>query len=219
MVDLFRGGARPKADDLYARLRAWWGDGEHAWLFDNERDLTDLGAQTVGFDMTTVLDHPAVRTPAMLYFFHQVEQRLDGSPAIIVIDEGWKALDDEVFVKRIKDWEKTIRKRNGVVGFATQSAQDALESQIASAIIEQAATQIFMINPKARAEDYINGFGLSRHEFDLVRTLPDTSRCFLIKHGRESVVARLDLSGEADIVIEFLKQGGVGTREHGSNIR
>ena len=200
LVDLFRGGARPHADDLYSRLRAWWGEGEHAWLFDNARDLTDLNAQTVGFDMTSILDNPAVRTPAMLYFFHQVEQRLDGSPAIIVIDEGWKALDDEVFVKRIKDWEKTIRKRNGVVGFATQSAQDALESQIASAIIEQAATQIFMINPKARAEDYINGFGLSRHEFDLVRTLPDTSRCFLIKHGRESVVARLDLSGETEIL-------------------
>ncbi|WP_298303455.1 VirB4 family type IV secretion/conjugal transfer ATPase [uncultured Erythrobacter sp.] len=200
LVELFRGGARPEADDLYSRLRPWWGDGERAWLFDNARDLTDLEAETVGFDMTAILDDPACRTPAMFYFFQRVEERLDGSPAIIVIDEGWKALDDEVFVRRIKDWEKTIRKRNGIVGFATQSASDALESQIASAIIEQAATQIFMINPKARAEDYINGFGLSRHEFDLVRTLPDTSRCFLIKHGRESVVARLDLSGESDLL-------------------
>src|SRR5690606_39226956 len=132
--------------------------------------------------------------------FHRVEERLDGSPSIIVVDEGWKALDDDVFVRRIKDWEKTIRKRNGVVGFATQSAQDALESRISSAIIEQAATQIFMINPKARAEDYINGFGLSPHEFDLVRTLPDSSHCFLIKHGSDSVVARLDLEGEQDLL-------------------
>jgi len=199
-VELFRGGARSEPDDLHARLRPWWGEGERAWLFDNERDLTDLAADTVGFDMTAILDDPTCRTPAMFYFFHRVEQRLDGSPAIIVIDEGWKAIDDEIFVRRIKDWEKTIRKRNGVVGFATQSASDALESKIASAIIEQAATQIFMINPKARAEDYINGFGLSRHEFDLVRTLPDSSHCFLIRHGRESVVARLDLSGESDIL-------------------
>jgi type IV secretion system protein VirB4 len=200
LVELFRGGSRPEPDDLHARLRPWWGEGERAWLFDNERDLTDLAADTVGFDMTAILDDPTCRTPAMFYFFHRVEQRLDGSPAIIVIDEGWKALDDDIFVRRIKDWEKTIRKRNGVVGFATQSASDALESKIASAIIEQAATQIFMINPKARAEDYINGFGLSRHEFDLVRTLPDSSHCFLIRHGRESVVARLDLSGESDIL-------------------
>lgn len=200
LVELFRGGDRPLADDLYARLKPWWGEGERAWLFDNETDTTDLSAETVGFDMTAILDNPAVRTPAMFYFFHRVEQRLDGTPAIIVIDEGWKALDDDVFVRRIKDWEKTIRKRNGIVGFATQSAQDALESRISSAIIEQAATQIFMINPKARAEDYINGFGLSRHEFELVRTLPDNSHCFLIRHGRESVVARLNLTGEQDLL-------------------
>lgn len=199
-VELFRGADKPRSDDLNARLKPWWGDGERAWLFDNETDTTDLAADTIGFDMTAILDDPVSRTPAMLYFFHRVEERLDGQPAIIVIDEGWKALDDDVFIRRIKDWEKTIRKRNGLVGFATQSAQDALESKIASAIIEQAATQIFMINPKARAEDYIQGFGLSPHEFDLVRTLPDTSHCFLIRHGKESVVARLDLSGEKDLL-------------------
>jgi type IV secretion system protein VirB4 len=200
LVELFRGGQRPRSGDLYARMRPWWGEGERAWLFDNPEDLTDLSAATVGFDMTAILDDPIVRTPALLYLFHRVEERLDGTPAIIVIDEGWKALDDDVFVRRIKDWEKTIRKRNGIVGFATQSAQDALESRIASAIIEQAATQIFMINPKARAEDYIDGFGLSPHEFELVRTLPDSSHCFLIKHGNDSVVARLNLSGEADLL-------------------
>ena len=199
-VELFRGGHRPRADDLWSRLRPWWGDGERAWLFDNEVDATDLSARSVGFDMTQILDDPAVRTPAMMYLFHRVEERLDGSPAIIVVDEGWKALDDDVFVRRIKDWEKTIRKRNGIVGFATQSAQDALESRIASAIIEQAATQIFMANPKARHEDYVEGFGLTPHEYELVRSLPDSAHCFLVKHGHESVVARLNLSGERELL-------------------
>lgn len=200
IVELFRGGHRPHAGDLWSRMRNWWGEGEHAWLFDNVTDLTDLSARSVGFDMTNILDDPIVRTPAMMYLFHRVEERLDGSPAIIVVDEGWKALDDDVFVRRIKDWEKTIRKRNGIVGFATQSAQDALESRIASAIIEQAATQIFMANPKARAADYIDGFGLSEHEFELIRSLPDSAHCFVVKHGNESVVARLDLTGERELL-------------------
>jgi type IV secretion system protein VirB4 len=200
LAELFRGGQRPHGTDLWARLRPWWGDGERAWLFDNDRDRTDLTAESVGFDMTSILDDPAMRTPAMMYLFHRVEERLDGTAAIIVVDEGWKALDDDVFVRRIKDWEKTIRKRNGIVGFATQSAQDALESRIASAIIEQAATQIFMANPKARASDYIEGFGLTPHEYELIRTLPDSAHCFLIKHGAESVVARLNLTGERDLL-------------------
>ena len=200
LVELFRGGRRPQGDDLWSRLRPWWGDGERAWLFDNEYDLTDAGSDAVGFDMTQILDDPISRTPAMMYLFHRVEERLDGTPAIIVVDEGWKALDDDAFVARIKDWEKTIRKRNGLVGFATQSAQDALESRIASAVIEQAATQIFMANPKARARDYVDGFGLSQHEYELVRTLPDSAHCFLIKHGADSVVVRLDLTGEKDLL-------------------
>jgi type IV secretion system protein VirB4 len=198
--ELFLGGRRPMPGDLASRLVPWINEGDRAWLFDNERDHLDLDARLVGFDMTNLLDDPVLRTPTMMYLFHRVEERLDGSPAIIVVDEGWKALDDDVFVARIRDWEKTIRKRNGLVGFATQSARDALESRIATAVIEQSATQIFLPNPKAHIKDYCEGFGLTGHEFDLVRTLPDTSRCFLIKHGKESVVARLNLNGMPELL-------------------
>jgi type IV secretion system protein VirB4 len=193
--ELLKGGRRPSAGDLAARLSAWCEDGEHAWLFDNERDGLAANARILGFDMTRLLSSPVTRTPAMMYLFHVIEQRLDGTPAIIVVDEGWKALDDEIFVRKIKDWEKTIRKRNGLVGFCTQNADDALQSRVGPAIIEQSATQIFFPNPKARAADYVGGFGLTEHEFELVRSLPDTARCFLIKQADHSVVARLDLSG------------------------
>jgi type IV secretion system protein VirB4 len=196
--ELFLGARRPHAGDLAARLAPWVEGGEHGWLFDNEGDLLDFAGDLHGFDMTRLLDTPVTRTPAMLYLFHRIEQQLDGTPSIIVVDEGWKALDDEVFVRRLRDWEKTIRKRNGIVGFCTQSASDALESRISTAIVEQAATQIFLPNPKARAIDYVEGFGLSEHEYNLIRTLPDTSRAFLIKQADHSVVARLDLSGMED---------------------
>jgi type IV secretion system protein VirB4 len=150
--------------------------------------------------MTAILEAPALRTPAMMYLFHRVEERLDGHPTLIVIDEGWRILDDDVFVNRLKDWMKTIRKRNGAVGFVTQSASDALESRIASTIIEQSATQLFMSNPRAQASDYCDGFGLTAHELDLVRTIPDHLRCVLIKQGASSVVARLDMSDMSDML-------------------
>ena len=200
LAQLFRGRDRASGNDLAARLAPWHTEGEHAWLFDNEIDGLDLDAETIGFDMTAILDQPALRSPTMLYLFHRVEERLDGKPTIIVVDEGWKALDDEVFVARIRDWEKTIRKRGGIVGFATQSASDALESKIASAIVEQAGTQIFMANASAQASDYIDGFGLTPHEYELVRTIPETARAFLVKHGADSVVVRLNLASEPDLL-------------------
>ena len=33
-----------------------------------------------------------------------------------------------------------------------------------------------------------------------MKTLPDNSHCFLIRHGKESVVARLDLTGEKELL-------------------
>lgn len=200
LVELLAGGARPIRGDLASRLAPWYGAGEHAWLFDNPLDKLNLDMRTAGFDMTALLDNPALRTPAMMYLFHRVDERMDGSPSMIVIDEGWKALDDEIFVHRLKDWMKTIRKRNGVVGFATQSASDAIESKIAATIIEQSATQLFMSNPKAQASDYCGGFGLTEHELDLVRSLPEHLRCVLIKQGGSSVVARLDMGNMSDAI-------------------
>src|SRR3546814_5487480 len=81
---------------------------------------------------------PRLRTPVMMYLFHRIDERLDGHPTMILIDEGWKALDDEIFAARIRDWLKTLRKRNALVGFATQSARDALDSRISTALVRSA---------------------------------------------------------------------------------
>jgi type IV secretion system protein VirB4 len=198
--ELLAGNRRPQPGDLAHRLDAWTSAGEYGWLFDNQTDQLDLSAKTLGFDMTALLESPRLRTPVMMYLFHRIEERLDGTPTMILIDEGWKALDDEVFAARIRDWLKTLRKRNALVGFATQSARDALDSRISTALVEQTATMIFMPNARARAEDYCEGFGLTDHELDVIRTLPAHSRCFLVRQPDASVVVRLDLSGMPEIL-------------------
>jgi len=203
--ELLAGAKRPQPGDLADRLGAWIGaakgdSGEHAWLFDNEVDVLDLEQRVLGFDMTQLLENPRLRTPTMMYLFHRIDERLDGEPTMILIDEGWKALDDEVFAARIRDWLKTLRKRNALVGFATQSARDALESRISTALVEQTATMVFMPNSRARAEDYCDGFGLTNHELALIRSLPAHSRCFLVRQPDASVVVRLDLSGAPEVL-------------------
>jgi type IV secretion system protein VirB4 len=59
---------------------------------------------------------------------------------------------------------------------------------------------IFMPTARARAEDYCEGFGLTSHELDLIRSLPAHSRCFLIRQPDASVVVRLDLSGMPEVL-------------------
>ena len=48
--------------------------------------------------------------------------------------------------------------------------------------------------------DYIDGFGLTPHEYELIRSMPETARAFLVKHGADSVVVRLNLASEPDLL-------------------
>ena len=197
---LFRGHEADTGDNsLAARIRPWFGDGEKAWLFDNPTDALPQ-ARIQGFDLTYVLDDLTVGVPLLFYLFHCIEQALDGQKALIFLDEGWRALDDPAFEERLRDWLKTIRKKNGLVGFGTQSATDVLRTRIGPTIIEQCRTKLFMPNFQADADSYCQGFGLTEHELRLLREVGDTSRCFLVKHDATSVVARLDLSGADDIL-------------------
>ncbi len=182
----------PVSGDLASRLDPWIGQGKHGWAFDHGRDQLDLDALTLGFDMSALTDLPALHTPIMLYLFHRIATQLDGDPTMILIDEAWEAPADPAVTARIRAWLETLRERNALVGVATRSVRDVL--------VDRTATTIFMPNAKASTEDHCAGFGLSEHELDLVRTLPAHSRRFLVRHASHSVVARLDLAGENDLM-------------------
>ena len=200
LSELLAGHEVEDGSSLASRIAMWHGQGERAWLFDNPADTLSLDNRTIGFDLTSILDDPASRTPWLMYIFHRINSFLNGERVIIMLDEGWKMLDDPAFSLRIKDWMKTIRKQNGIVGFATQSARDALRSSVGDAIIEQSPTQIFLPNARATEEDYCKGFGLSKHELKIIRDIVPESRCFLVRHGTDSVIARLDLGTMDDFV-------------------
>lgn len=188
-------------DGLHARLAPWCAvsRGEFATVFDSPRDriVPLLGASPIlGFDMTAVLDDPVVRAPLTHYLFHVLESLLDGRRLVVWLDEFAKLIADAGFEALAADGTKTWRKRNGVMAFATQSPNDVLRSGIARTLIEQTPTKIFFPNTDAHRQDYVEGFGLSEREFELIRTeLTPGSRRFLIKQGRQSVVAELDLKG------------------------
>jgi type IV secretion system protein VirB4 len=183
-------------DGIAARLAKWChsASGSLAWVFDNDADLLPMDGHLVGVDVTVFLDNRDLRTPIVQYLFHRIEQLFDGRRVCIVMDEFWKLLADEAFREFARDKLKTIRKLNGFVVLATQSARDVLRSDIAHTIIEQCPTQIFLGNPRATADDYIGGFHVSAREFDLVKTsFEGNLRRFLVKQDGVSVVAELDL--------------------------
>ena len=112
----------------------------------------------------------------LAYLFHRIEERLDGRPGLIIVDEGWLALDDGTFGGQLREWLKTLRKKNAFVLFATQSLADIDNSAIAPAIVESCPTRIFLPNERAfepQIADIYRRFGLNERQIEIVaRAMP-----------------------------------------------
>jgi type IV secretion system protein VirB4 len=185
-------GADPS---VAARLRRWCEGGQYGWVFDNPTDLLDLSTHRLyGFDLTEFLDSAEARGPMMKYLIYRTEAMLDGRRFIYVFDEWWRALSGEDFAELARNKGKTIRKQDGFLVLSTQEPDDALRTPIGKSVIQQSATLLLLRNPKATREDYVEGLKLSDAEYELVRTLPEDSRRFLVKQGANSALAELDLS-------------------------
>ncbi|MCW4453851.1 VirB4 family type IV secretion/conjugal transfer ATPase [Flavobacterium sp. MXW15] len=187
-------------DGLYARMRRWTAGNALGWVFDNPVDTIDLQkANIIGFDYTDIIDNPEVRVPVINYLLHRLEALIDGRRLIYVMDEFWKILDGKGGLKEFaKNKQKTIRKQNGLGIFATQSPEDALASDISAALVEQTATMILLPNPNASKQDYMDGLKLTESEYQVVVSLDERSRCFLVKQGHASTVCQLNLRGLDD---------------------
>ena len=80
-------------------------------------------------------------------------------------------LDSPAFAQQLKEWLKTLRKKNASVIFATQSLADIETSAIAPAIIESCPTRIFLPNDRAiepQIAAIYQRFGLNDRQIEIL---------------------------------------------------
>ncbi|MDO9439697.1 MAG: conjugal transfer protein TrbE [Beijerinckiaceae bacterium] len=169
-------------------------------LLDAEAE--HLGSARVQALETEGLVGASSAASVLSYLFHRIERRLDGSPTLIIVDEGWLVLDSPAFAAQLREWLKTLRKKNASVIFATQSLADIEGSSIAPAIIESCPTRIFLPNERA-AEPQIarvyERFGLNDRQIEILsRATPKRDYYCQSRRGN-----RLFDLGLGDIALAF----------------
>lgn len=122
--------------------------GPYGELFDSDEDTLSYG-RWQGFEMSQIMNYSNVVPMALEYLFHQLEKRFVGPPTALVLDECWLFFQSEIFAEKIRDWLKTLRKKNVSVIFATQSLDDVLKSSIADAILDSCPNRFFLPNANA----------------------------------------------------------------------
>ena len=163
-----------QSQTLKRALQPYCVGGPYGRLLDAESER--LGEAEVQAFETEGLIGTGAAAAVLAYLFHRIEDRLDGRPTLLIVDEGWLALDDEGFAGQLREWLKTLRKKNASVVFATQSLSDIDGSAIAPAIIESCQTRLLLPNERA-IEPQITAiyrrFGLNDRQIEiLARAMP-----------------------------------------------
>lgn len=150
-------------------LRPYCVGGPYGRLLDAEHErLSEAPVQA--FETEGLIGTGAAQ-PVLAYLFHRIEQRMDGRPTLLIIDEGWLALDDGGFADQLREWLKTLRKKNASVIFATQSLSDIDGSPIAPAIVESCPTRLFLPNERAiepQITQIYRRFGLNDRQIEII---------------------------------------------------
>ena len=155
---------------LRSALHPFTLDGPHGRLLDADEESLSL-ADTVCFEMEELMHAKGAAAPVITYLFHRLEARFDGRPTLLILDEAWVFLDDVMFAARLREWLKTLRKKNVAVVFATQSLADIADSSIAPALIESCPTRIFLPNERAQepqSRETYERFGLNARQVELI---------------------------------------------------
>jgi type IV secretion system protein VirB4 len=155
---------------LKAALQPYTLDGPFGRLLDAAEDKLSL-SDVQCFEMEELMHEAGAVLPVLTYLFHRLEERFDGRPTLLILDEAWVYLDNPLFAARIREWLKVLRKRNVSVIFATQSLADIADSSIAPAIIESCPQRIFLPNDRAvepQARGAYERFGLNERQIELI---------------------------------------------------
>jgi type IV secretion system protein TrbE len=159
-----------QSNALKAALQPYTLDGPHGALLDAAAEtfaLHDIQC----FETEALMNSAGAVLPVLTYLFHRLEERFDGRPTLLVLDEAWLFLDNPLFAARIREWLKTLRKKNVAVVFATQSLADIAASSIAPAIVESCPQRIFLPNDRAaepQAAAAYEAFGLNARQIELI---------------------------------------------------
>ena len=145
-------------------------DGPFGRLLDAAENRLAL-ADVQCFETEELMHEASAVLPVLTYLFHRLEDRFDGRPSLLILDEAWVYLDNPLFAARIREWLKVLRKKNVAVVFATQSLADIADSSIAPAIIESCPQRIFLPNDRAiepQARVAYERFGLNERQIELI---------------------------------------------------
>lgn len=177
---------------LGAQLQRYAAGGEFGELFDMPGDHFTTGSLNL-WNLNRWSKDAATRVPLASYLLHRLTMALDGTPTLIVLDEGFSLLNNPLFGMRTPAWLDYLTQKNAAAMLMTEKIEDSGALPFAAATAEKAAT-IFAMPDAHPSAEYMMGLGLNETDLNILTHIHPLLHQVLLKRGEQSVVLKMDLS-------------------------
>lgn len=169
--------------------------GEFSQFFAPVKDDI-IDAPWVTYELGTLMEMDESIIKFILgYLFQRTTLSFTGSPVLLVVDEAWIFLDNEFFAGMLRDWLKTLRKKNVYVILASQEMAD-INTSISSTIANACMSKIFLPNNQALQSEnrrLYHDLGLSEDDLEvLVGARPKCEYLYASPRGKQLFELCLD---------------------------
>ena len=173
-----------------------WTSGQKGKMI-NRRTSIEPKARMIVFDLQGLQQHKELQSVVLFLIQNVIWQKLYNKQLkkIIVFDECWQLFDDPVAAKLVENLYRTARKFNAAVLFITQSPEDFLNSQSATAVISN--SYIKYVLKLQRGFEVLKKLDFNEKEIELVKSLQSIRGKYseiMVKFMNKTQVLRIQTS-------------------------
>jgi type IV secretion system protein VirB4 len=187
-------------DRLKAALKPYTRDGSLGYLFDAV-DSRSYDADWITVELDELLEDEDAAGPLMAVLWRMMRRlcRAD-RPMLIPIDEAWMAMSGP-FLELLEVGMRTFRRENARVIFATQSAKDFADSDLAKIVLNACSVKIFFPDLAMKNDDVAAAYVACGVDAEWIEKMtyefkPDESRWCLLVQSAGARLLHMDLERE-----------------------
>lgn len=169
------------------------------------------------FEMGWLLNQkPDKYIPVLCYIFDQIESTLEEYegkvPVLIVLEEAWLYVQHPVFANKLRDWLKTLRKKNARVIFVTQSLTDLYNPEtqsltpVTATLLESCPTRLFLPNKNMDSVMQLlyQKIGLNDRQIELIKHIAIPKRHYYVSTPEGNRLIDLGFNEKQSLALAFI---------------
>ena len=182
-----------KSANIYKELKKWVDDEKLNKIFTSKENF-DSSNKIQGINLSEIYDKKSIFSAIICDLLHKIENLFDDNPFIVVFDDIWECLDNEIMAKKFEKFLELAAERNCVVILKCSDASSIENCPNHKNIINSLTNSVYMPDTGI-AQSCINILKISQEELKIIQMMGQSRQHnFLLKVGDDSIIFDFNLN-------------------------